>query len=165
LERGGKRSATPLWIRSARILFFIQTKAPSPLRSAGALQINAAAHFAPPAQQSYETHGSEVLRLNSAAIASHLLPNRSGVEARSIQSRCAEKLPATDASLDFDRPISQQPWSKPSTPSDAPAIHSRVKKRPSIGRQIVALRRKLFEIRRVRASGNASATPDELFLA
>jgi hypothetical protein len=103
--------------------------------------------------------------LNSAAIASHLLPNRIGVGARLIQFRCVEKLPATDASPDFDQPISRLLWSKPSTPSDALAIHSRVKKRPSIGRQIVALRRKLFEIRRVRASGNASATPDELFLA
>jgi len=103
--------------------------------------------------------------LNSAAIASHLLPNRIGVEARSIQFRCVEKLPATDASPDFDRLISRLLWSKPSTPSDAPPIHSRVKKRPSIGRQIVALRRKLFEIRRVRASGNASATPHLLLLA
>src|SRR5258706_15418536 len=35
MERGGKRSATPLWIFAQ-----VSTKAPSPLRSAGARQMN-----------------------------------------------------------------------------------------------------------------------------
>jgi len=48
-----------------------KVKAPSPLRSAGALQIKLVAHPAQPAQQSYETHESEVLQSNSRLNASH----------------------------------------------------------------------------------------------
>ena len=88
-----------------------------------------------------------------------LKPNRTLAATRSARLRCGEKVHATSGARGFDRPIFRSPWSRPSLPDDVRAIRSCAKKRPSNGRHNVALRHKLFGIRRARASDIALATP------